>query len=80
MAQFRKVRDALTDGTTQQNESTGSVYECRYRGELAALKIFKKATEESAFKEIEITFALRHPYVIGVYAWFREQGRKSVYG
>ena len=40
----------------------------------AACKIFRNTEEEKAFKEIEITFSLRHPHVIGLYAWFQIKG------
>ena len=39
-----------------------------------AVKIFRNTSEESAFKEIEIMFALRHPNIIGLYAWFQIKG------
>ena len=56
-------------------EGTSSkVHLCTFRDAKAACKIFRNTSEESAFKEIEITFALRHPNVIGLYAWFQLKG------
>ena len=40
-------------------------------GVQAAVKTFRDTSKESAFKEIEMTFSLRHPNVVGMYAWFR---------
>ena len=37
--------------------------------------MFRNTKEESAAKEIEMLFSLRHPNVIGIYAWFREPGQ-----
>ena len=39
-----------------------------------AVKIFRNTTDEKAFREIEITFSLRHPNIIGLYAWFQIPG------
>ena len=50
----------VTRGTFQERE--------------VAVKIFRNTTEEKAFKEIEVTFALRHPNIIGLYAWFQQKG------
>ena len=36
----------------------------------AAVKTFRDTRKESAFKEIEMTFSLRHPNIVGLYAWF----------
>lgn len=50
-----------------------TVYKCVFKQKDAALKLFRNATEENAFKEIEITFALRHPNIIGLYAWVQRK-------
>ena len=42
--------------------------------------MFRNSEEEKALKEIEITFSLRHPNVIGLYAWFKEKGKNKKYG
>ena len=39
-------------------------------GVQAAVKTFRDTSKESAFKEIEMTFSLRHPNIVGMYAWF----------
>ena len=57
-----------------------SVHKCTFQNRVAACKIFRNTTEESAHKEIEIMFALRHPNVIGLYAWFRKDGALTQYG
>ena len=49
--------------------SYSTVYSTVFQGKDAAFKLFRNATEEKAFKEIEITFSLRHPNIIGMYAW-----------
>ena len=56
--------------------SYATVYKCSFPGnKSAALKEFRNTKEESAVKEIEMLFSLRHPNVIGIYAWFREPGQ-----
>ena len=56
--------------------SYATVYKCVFLdGKTAALKLFRNTKEESAAKEIEMMFSLRHPNVIGIYAWFREPGQ-----
>lgn len=37
----------------------------------AAVKTFRDTSKKSAFKEIEMTFSLRHPNIVGIYAWFQ---------
>ena len=54
--------------------SFSKVHHCIFQNRKAACKIFRNTTEESAFKEIEIMFALRHPNIIGLYAWFQVKG------
>ena len=51
-----------------------TVYRCLFKKKHAALKMFRNANEEKAFKEIEITFAMRHPNIIGIYAWLQNKG------
>ena len=56
--------------------SYATVYKCSFLdGKTGALKLFRNTKEESAAKEIEMMFSLRHPNVIGIYAWFREPGQ-----
>ena len=45
-----------------------------FQNKKVAVKIFRNTTEEKAFKEIEIMFSLRHPNIIGLYAWFQIKG------
>ena len=54
--------------------SYSTVYRCNFQNRPAALKLFRNATEKKAFKEIEITFSMRHPNIIGIYAWLRKKG------
>ena len=54
--------------------SYSTVRECIFQNRRAACKVFRNTSEESAFKEIEIVFALRHPNIIGLYAWFQIKG------
>ena len=54
--------------------SFATVHKCLFQGEVAALKMFRNTTEKSAFKEIEMLFSLRHPNVIGLYAWYLQRG------
>ena len=51
-----------------------TVYQCSFQGRQCALKMFRNTKEESAFKEIELLFSLRHPNIIGLYAWFSLKG------
>ena len=54
--------------------ASSRVHKCLFQNKQAVCKIFRNSTEEKAFKEIEMTFALRHPNVIGLYAWFQIRG------
>ena len=54
--------------------ATSTVHEATFAKKQVAVKIFRNTTEEKAFKEIEITFSMRHPNVIGMYAWFQIKG------
>ena len=65
---------------TPQHHSFGEVYECLYKGEHTALKLFRNTTDEDAIKEIEVMFALRHPNIIGLYAWVVHSGQINQYG
>ena len=65
---------------TTQHHSFGEVYECLYKGELTALKLFRNTSDEDAIKEIEVMFALRHPNIIGLYAWVVQSGQINQYG
>jgi hypothetical protein len=62
------------------------VHKCMFKGGAAALKIFRttakdgRTAEESAFKEIEMSFALRHPNIIGLYAWTRVKAKVTQIG
>ena len=51
-----------------------TVYRCEIEGKEAALKVFRNSSEEKIFAEIAVHFSLRHPNIIKLYAWFREQG------
>ena len=59
--------------------SYSTVHRGKFQERIVAVKIFRNTTKESAFKEIEILFSLRHPHVIGLYAWFRIKGELSIY-
>lgn len=65
---------------TPQLHSFGEVYKCLYKGELTALKLFRNTSDEDAIKEIEVMFALRHPNIIGLYAWVVQSGQINQYG
>ena len=62
--------------------SCAQVYKCRFDNKEAAFKLFRatgkdyKEFEKSAFKEVEVLFALRHPNVIGLYAWCQAKESK----
>ena len=73
------AHNSLTTQTTQHH-SFGEVYECLYKGELTALKLFRNTSDEDAIKEIEVMFALRHPNIIGLYAWVVQSGQINQYG
>ena len=51
-----------------------------FNGKKAALKEFRNCNDEKAFKEIKMMFALRHPNIIGLYAWYRAEGAISQVG
>ena len=65
---------------TATNHSYGTVYKCLYHGKEAALKMFRNTTRANAINEIEIMFILRHPNIIGLYAWFLKRGNRDQYG
>ena len=73
------AHNSVTTQTTQQH-SYGEVYKCLYKGKLTALKLFRNTTDEDAIKEIEVMFALRHPNIIGLYAWVVQSGQINQYG
>ena len=73
------AHNSVTTQTTQHH-SFGEVYECLYKGELTALKLFRNTSDEDAIKEIEVMFALRHPNIIGLYAWVVQSGQINQYG
>ena len=60
--------------------ANATVYKGKFQGKAVAVKIFRNTSEESAFKEIEMTFSLRHPNVIGLYAWFEHRGALTQFG
>ena len=59
--------------------SYSKVHRCRFLDKLAACKIFRNTTDESAFKEIEMMFSLRHPNIIGLFAWFQLKGMSRLW-
>ena len=69
-----------TQTQTPQHYSFGEVYKCLYKGKHTALKLFRNTTDEDAIKEIEVMFALRHPNIIGLYAWVVHSGQINQYG
>ena len=69
---WRRVQTNIVNVTLGKILGSGSfstVYACKFQGKDAAFKLFRNATEEKAFKEIEMMFSLRHPNIIGMYAW-----------
>ena len=53
--------------------SFATVYECTFQGKKCAFKLFRNTEEEKAFREIEMTFSLRHPHIIGLYGWSQDK-------
>ena len=71
--------------TVKKGEVLGSgsfstVYKSSFGKEPAAVKLFRNTEEDKAFREIEMTFALRHPHIIGLFAWFQEKGTLTQFG
>ena len=54
--------------------SFSKVHKCKFQDKIAAVKIFRNTEEEKAYSEIKMAFSLRHPNIIGFYAWFRADG------
>ena len=80
-ALWRRVETALSNiilGEVIGEGAYSKVHKCTFQDKVAACKIFRNTSEESAFKEIEIMFALRHPNIIGLYAWFQIKGRLNI--
>ena len=76
-ALWRKIQtrpSQIEIGEVLGQGSYSTVYRCRFQNKVAALKMFRNTTEEKAFKEIEITFSMRHPNVIGIFAWLQDTG------
>ena len=71
---FEIKPSSLDVGDVLGHGSYSRVHKCTFRNKPAVLKMFRNATEEKALKEIEITFSMRHPNIIGIYAWLRERG------
>ena len=74
-ALWRKIQinhSYVTVGEVLGEGAYSTVYECLFQGRRAALKMFRNATQEKACKEIEITFSMRHPNIIGIYAWMQK--------
>ena len=63
----------ITLGKVLGHGAYSTVYKCRFQNKVTALKMFRNTTEEKAFKEIEITFSMRHPNIIGIYAWVQDK-------
>ena len=77
-ALWRKIqikRENIELGEVLGQGSYSTVYECHFQNKRTALKMFRNAIAEKAFKEIEITFSMRHPNIIGIYAWLQEEGQ-----
>ena len=60
--------------------ANATVHKGKFQSKSVAVKIFRNTSEESAMKEIEITFSLRHPNIIGLYAWFQIRGALTQFG
>ena len=76
-ALWRRVKTipkAIVLGEIIGQGSYSKVHKGTFQKKQVAVKIFRNTSEESAFKEIEIMFSLRHPNVIGLYAWFQLKG------
>ena len=76
-ALWRKIEIKISNikvGEVLGHGSFSTVYRCQFQNRPSALKLFRNATEMKAFKEIEITFSMRHPNIIGIYAWLRKKG------
>ena len=60
--------------------ASATVHKGTFQDKTVAIKIFRNATEEKAFKEIEMMFSLRHPNIVGLYAWFQLRGAMTQLG
>ena len=60
--------------------SFSTVYKSSFSNEPAAIKLFRNTEEDKAFREIEMSFALRHPNIIGLFAWFQVKGALTQIG
>ena len=50
--------------------ASGDVHQGVFRGNDVAIKTFRDEDKNKSFHEIELLFELRHPHIIGLYAWF----------
>ena len=62
---------ALKQGPKIGSGASSTVYHCRFSGKDVAVKFFNALKTDSARKEIEILFELRHPNVVGILGWFQ---------
>ena len=56
------------------------MYKSSFRGQIVARKEFRNCSAKKAFQEIELLFAMRHPHIIGLYAWYRSPGTVVLVG
>merc|ERR1711965_1121731 len=77
-----KIKDTRTvkKGEVLGSGSFSTVYKSSFRNEPAAIKLFRNSEEDKAFREIETSFALRHPNIIGLFAWFQVRGALTQIG
>ena len=77
-----EIRDTsmVKKGEILGSGSFSTVYRSSFRNEPAAIKLFRNTEEDKAFREIETSFALRHPNIIGLFAWFQEKGALTQIG
>ena len=60
--------------------ATADVFLGIFAGQKCAVKVFRTSSSEDSFKEVKLMYAMRHPAVIGIYAWFlkKELGRLAI--
>lgn len=74
---WRKMRTVPSQVVLEKRLGQGAsadVHKATFRGSVVAVKIFRGINDEEsrdkAFSEIELLFELRHPCIIGIFAWF----------
>ena len=71
---------SVTPSVSNVKGATADVYRGMYLNQPVALKVFRQLEASKARKEIELVFELRHPNIVGIFAFFQfpETGKVGI--